>query len=147
MCKKVKIISGEHKGKIGEVKNNFWASGICIIKLEDGEEVDVRHNEIEQCKEYMDFWSLSVKSTVLINGKDVAFDYNNTYYELNMAIKEAKLLSLDGDILEVSVHHWLLLDDGTEEHAEFGDGTDIPFKYVNKNHREFKSSKENKIDK
>lgn len=60
----------------------------------------------------MIFWLLDVKSTVVVNGKDVAFDYINTYYEKNDAIKEAKLLSGNDDVLEVSVHKWILNQNG-----------------------------------
>ena len=56
----------------------------------------------------MNFWLLDVKSTVVVNGTDVAFDYINTYYEKNDAIMEAKLLSMDDNVLEVSVHKWIL---------------------------------------
>ena len=38
----------------------------------------------------MDFWLMDVHSTVVVNGKDVAFDYINTFYEESDAIKEAK---------------------------------------------------------
>ena len=40
----------------------------------------------------MIFWLLDVKSTVVVNGKDVAFDYINTYYEKNDAIKQIESL-------------------------------------------------------
>lgn len=86
----------------------------------------------------MDFWLLDVKSTVVVNGKDVAFDYINTYYKMNTAIKEAKRLSKDENVLEVSVHHWILKEDGTEEHAENGDRSDVPYCFLNRNHREWK---------
>lgn len=85
----------------------------------------------------MDFWLLDVKSTVVANGKDVAFDYINTYSDVNEAVNEAKLLSMDEDVLDVSVHHWILKENGSQEHAENGDKTDIPFSFVNMNHREF----------
>lgn len=87
----------------------------------------------------MDFWLLDVKSTVVVNEKDVAFDYINTYFEPNEAINEAKLLSGDENVLEVSVHHWILQDDGISKHAENNDGTDIIFRFLNKNHREFRN--------
>ena len=29
----------------------------------------------------MEYWLLDVRCTVAVNGKDVAFDYVNTYYE------------------------------------------------------------------
>lgn len=84
----------------------------------------------------MDFWLLDVKSTVIVNGKDVAFDYINTYYEKNDAIKDAKLLSEDENVLEVSVHKWILKEDGTQEHSE--DADSIPYRFLNRDHREFK---------
>lgn len=89
----------------------------------------------------MNFWLLDVKSLINVNGNDVCFDYINTYYEPNEAIKEAKLLSLNEDVLEVSVHHWILKEDGTQEHTENGDGTDIPYYFLNREHRELKCDK------
>ena len=84
----------------------------------------------------MEFWLLDVKSTVVVHGTDVAFDYINTYYEEKDAIMEAKLLSLDDDVLEVSVHKWILNEDGTQEHADGDDS--IPYDFLNKDHREWK---------
>ena len=84
----------------------------------------------------MEFWLLDVKSTVNVNGKDVAFDYINTYYDKNEAIKEAKLLSMNEDVLDVSVHKWILLEDGSQEHSE--DDDCIPYSFQNKDHREWK---------
>lgn len=86
----------------------------------------------------MDFWLMDVQSTVVVNGKDVAFDYINTFYEESDAIKEAKLLSQDGNILKVSVHHWILNEDGTQEHVMSEDNTDVPYYFVNRNHKEMK---------
>ena len=85
----------------------------------------------------MDFWLLDVKSTVNVNGTDVAFDYVNTYYEKSDAIREAKLLSMDDDVLEVSVHHWILLENGEQKHVE-DDRYGIEYRFLNKDHREFK---------
>ena len=84
----------------------------------------------------MDFWLVDVKSTVNVNGVDVAFDYINTYLSLSEAIKEAKLLSENDDVLEVSVHKWILNEDGSQEHAD-GDNA-IPYSFLNKDHREWK---------
>ena len=84
----------------------------------------------------MEFWLLDVKSTVIVNGSDVAFDYINTYYEEKDAIMEAKLLSLDDDVLEVSVHKWILKEDGSKEHS--ADDNSIPYHFLNRDHREFK---------
>ena len=49
---------------------------------------------------------------------------------------EAKLLSLDDNVLEVSVHKWILKDDGAQEHSE--DDDSIPYYFLNRDHREFK---------
>lgn len=84
----------------------------------------------------MIFWLLAVQSTVTVNGKDVAFDYINTYYEEIDAIREAKLLSENDDVLAVSVHKWILNEDGSQEHANEYDS--IPYRFVNKDHREWK---------
>lgn len=90
----------------------------------------------------MEFYSLDVQSTVNINGKDVAFDYNNTYLTLDEAIERAKNISQNDDTLHVAVHRWILNPDGTEHHAddEYINGIfidSIPFSYTNKNHREW----------
>ena len=79
---------------------------------------------------------MDVKSTVNVNGNDVAFDYINTYFSLNEAIREAKLLSGNDDVLEVSVHKWILNEDGSQEHADDDDA--IPYRFLNKDHREWK---------
>ena len=84
----------------------------------------------------MDFWVVDVKSTVNVNGVDVAFDYINTYFSLSEAIKEAKLLSENDDVLEVSVHKWIMKDDGSQEHADGDDA--IPYRFLDKDHREWK---------
>lgn len=84
----------------------------------------------------MEYWLLDVRSTVAVNGKDVAFDYVKTYYEQGDAIREAKLLSVDDNVLEVSVHKWILKEDGSQEHSE--DADSIPYHFLNRDHREFK---------
>lgn len=89
----------------------------------------------------MDFWLLDVKSVVVVNGKDVAFDYVNTYYKGYEAIRAATLLSVNENVLEVSVHHWILKEDGTQEHANKGDRTDIPYRFLNRDHRELNKGK------
>ena len=82
---------------------------------------------------YMEFFLVDVKSTINVNGKDVAFDYINTYLDFDSAMSEARALTENDDVLSVSVHTWILNDDGTQEHAE-----DISYIYINKTHREFK---------
>lgn len=84
----------------------------------------------------MDFWLVDVQSVVNINGKDVAFDYTSTFDDEQTAIQEAKALSLNEDVLCVSVHHWILNEDGKQIHAQKGDMSDMPYSYLNMNHRE-----------
>lgn len=50
------------------------------------------------------YYLLDVKSTVKIEGVDVAFDYINTYFSADEAVEKAKLLSLNEDVLDVGVH-------------------------------------------
>ena len=85
----------------------------------------------------MDFWLIDVLSTINVNGNDVAFDYINTYLDLNKAIAEAKEIANNPDVLKVAVHHWILNPDGSQEHANKGDKTDIPFEFHNIKHREW----------
>ena len=91
----------------------------------------------------MEFYDLSVQSTININGKDVAFDYDNIYTDFDEAMTKAEELTKDNDVLHVAIHRWILKDDGTQEHAEDDciDGvfrSSIPFDYTNKNHREMR---------
>ena len=92
---------------------------------------------------YMEFYDLHVLSTVNINGKDVAFDYNNTYTDLDEAMTKAEELTKNNDVLHIAIHRWILKDDGTQEHADddYINGvfrSSIPFDYTNKNHREMR---------
>ena len=85
----------------------------------------------------MEFYLIDVKSTAKVNGTDVAFDYINTHLNRNAALKDAKRLLVNDDVLDVSVHRWILKEDGIQEHADGADGG-VLFHYVNKNHREWK---------
>ena len=129
-----------------------YLSYICAGECKKGRQniidavksVNKKKQELEKIKKRniisggfgMDFWLVDVKSTVNVNGVDVAFDYINTYLSLSEAIKEAKLLSENDDILEVSVHKWILNEDGMQEHSE--DDDSIPYSFLNKDHREWK---------
>ena len=62
----------------------------------------------------MEYYVVDVKSTRNVDGKDVAFDYCNIYYDEDKANEEAKLMTLDNDVLEVGVFRWILNSDGTE---------------------------------
>lgn len=84
----------------------------------------------------MDFWLLDVQSTVNVNGKDVAFDYINTFFEKNEALNEAKLICKNEDILQVLVVHWKLYSDGTQENL------DCIFSFLNEEHRELKGKED-----
>lgn len=44
--KKVEVIYGEHKDKIGVVTGMFWGTNTALIKTDDGEEITVRPNDI-----------------------------------------------------------------------------------------------------
>jgi hypothetical protein len=89
----------------------------------------------------MDFWLLDVKSTEEVDGKQVAFDYINTYYDKDKAISDAKELSKKENILDVGVHHWILKADGTQEHVESNDSRDeLPYYFLNRNHWELKEA-------
>lgn len=89
----------------------------------------------------MDFWLLDAKSTREVNGNMVAFDYINTYLSCEEAIKEAEFLSKEENVLDVSVHHWILREDGSQDHAEIGDETDIPYHFTNSNHWEIRGDR------
>ena len=43
---KVKVIHGEHKGKVGVVIGMFWGANTALIKTVDGEEIAVKPIEI-----------------------------------------------------------------------------------------------------
>ena len=43
---KVKVLHGEHKGKVGVVTGMFWGANTALIKTDDGEEIAVRPNDI-----------------------------------------------------------------------------------------------------
>ena len=75
----------------------------------------------------MIFWLLDVKSNVNVNGKVVGFDYINTYYDYSDAFKAATELCETKDVLDVSIHKWILKDDGTQDHSE--DSDSIPFHF------------------
>ena len=81
----------------------------------------------------MKFFLVDVKSTINVNGKDVVFDYINTYLDFDSAMSEARTLTENDNVLSVSVHTWILNDDGTQEHTE-----GVSYIYINKTHREFK---------
>ena len=42
MDDKVKVIQGDHKGKVGIVTGILWASNITLIKTDDGEDISVK---------------------------------------------------------------------------------------------------------
>ena len=78
----------------------------------------------------MEYYLLDVKRTVKVNGVDIAFDYINTYYYPNEAIKEAMVLSMDEEVLHASVHKWSVNEKGSHNHCD-GDGS-ILYRYEKK---------------
>lgn len=86
----------------------------------------------------MDLYLVDIKSTKRVGNEDIAFDYINTYLDVDEAIKEAKRLSEDDDTLEVSVHHWILKEDGSQEHIENDGCGGILYEFLNRDHREWK---------
>lgn len=78
----------------------------------------------------MEYYLLDVKRTVKVNGVDVAFDYINTYYYSNEAIKEAMVLSMNEEILQVSVHKWFVNEKGKHDHCS--DDDSILYRYEKK---------------
>lgn len=75
----------------------------------------------------INFYLVDVLSTVTIDGVNVAFDYINTYFSETDAVREAKLLSLNEDVISVSVHKWERYADGREEHSD--DDDSIPYSF------------------
>lgn len=75
----------------------------------------------------MKFYSVDVKSVKYVNGKKVAFDYINTILNKDKALQEAERLSKRKDTVAVSVHEWILEEDGTQKHSE--DCDSILFSY------------------
>lgn len=84
------------------------------------------------------FWLVDVKSTENIDGNLVAFDYINTCYRYSEALEMGRTLSKNANIVCISIHRWVLLADGTQEHAEVNGRPDIPWEYVNVDHPENK---------
>lgn len=91
----------------------------------------------------MKFYKLSVRSTININWNDIVFNYDNIYTDFDEAMAKAEELTKNNDVLHVTIHRWILKDDGTQEHAEddYINGvfrSSVPFDYTNKNHREMR---------
>lgn len=89
----------------------------------------------------MEFYLVDVKSLKLVDGEDVCFDYINTYYDEIVANREAQALSFDTDVLEISVHKWILHKDGTDDIIDNYSG----FRYLNRNHREIREEQSENI--
>ena len=79
----------------------------------------------------MEYYMLDVKRTINVNGKVFAFDYINTYYYPNEAIKEAMVLSMNNDVLHVSVHRWFINENGVHTHDD-GPDSGIIYRYEKK---------------
>ena len=69
-------------------------------------------------KTEMEYYLVDVKSVEFVNRKEVAFDYINTYYNYEEAYEKAIALTKDKKVVSVSLHKWVLLDNGGQEHRE-----------------------------
>ena len=79
----------------------------------------------------MEIYLLDVKSVVDVNGNDVAHDYINTYTNFIDAANEALRLSSNKsmNIVDMSIHKWIIKEDGTQEHS---DDIDSIIRFTNK---------------
>ena len=84
------------------------------------------------------YWLVNCKSTVSVNEVDTAFDFINAHFNLDSALKEAKALSKNEDVIVVSVHKWILYSNGETDHAPLDDDDSIAYYYRNEKHREYK---------
>ena len=84
----------------------------------------------------MELFLVDVKSTVTINGKDFALDYINTYTDFITASNYAMSLTSDENVLDVSIHKWILDENGDMSHSE--DDPYPLYQYHNDRHREHK---------
>ena len=76
----------------------------------------------------IEYYLIDVKSEIKVGTVHTAFDYINTCLHFEEAIEKAKEISMNPDVLDVSVHKWVLKEDGTNEHSE--DNDSIPYHYV-----------------
>lgn len=65
----------------------------------------------------MNFYLLDVLTTVIINGKGVAFDYINTYYTPEAVKTAAEMLKQRNDIVRFTIHEWKLYENGEQDHT------------------------------
>lgn len=63
------------------------------------------------------YYLLDIKSVVIIDGKETAFDYLNTYTSFNDVIKSFDYLGCKDNIADASIHEWELKSDGSSEHT------------------------------
>ena len=66
----------------------------------------------------MEYYLLDVKSTIDVNGAEVAFDYINTYFDPKKAVDEAIILSSKDNMICVSVHKWYVNEKGQHVHSD-----------------------------
>lgn len=71
----------------------------------------------------MFYYLVDVLSTVVINGKENAFDYINTYIDRDKALNEAKSIASLENTVKVSVHKWYMDENG---HQDICEGTTTP---------------------
>jgi hypothetical protein len=89
MAVNVKIISGEHKGKVGELSGVLHGCGIALVKTPGGEEIAVRINEvtnINNLNEYIVSWKregqgeLFYDTVEAVSAQDAVDEVRNTHF-------------------------------------------------------------------
>lgn len=80
----------------------------------------------------MDFYIMEIRKIISINGKDIVFNYKDTYFDKQKAIQKAKELSEDENILKICIFHWFLNRNGVQYMI---DGS-IPYYYLKETQKE-----------
>ena len=75
----------------------------------------------------MEYWLLDVKRIINVDDNIHAFDYINTYFNVDDAIKEALFLSTLDEVVSVSVHKWTINTKGRHAHSD--DSDNVPYHY------------------
>ena len=73
------------------------------------------------------YWLVDVKRTIIVDDNEFAFDYINTYFNVDDAVKEAMFLSTLEEVVNVSVHKWKVNERG--RHAHSNDLDSVPYHY------------------
>lgn len=89
MAINVKIINGEHKGKVGELSGVLHGSGIALVKTPGGEELAVKTKEvtnISNLNSYIVSWKregqgeLFYDAVEAVSAQDAVDEVRNTHF-------------------------------------------------------------------